>query len=38
MEEFSNGYGGFMSIDDDVCLFTSADGNPPTGIDLYDED
>lgn len=34
-DEFLNDYGGFFSLDDDVCLFQSVDGEVPNGLPFF---
>lgn len=36
--EFSNGYGGFISFDDEVCLFQGIDGEVPCDLPDWDGD
>lgn len=39
MGEFANGYGGFLSFDDVVCLFQSiVDDEVPNNIPFYQDD
>lgn len=38
VNDFENGYGGFISFDDDTCLFQSYDGEVPMDIPPYDYD
>lgn len=37
MEDYTNEYGGMISFDDDTCLYSSADGDVPVAIPVYDE-
>lgn len=34
--EFENGYGGFISFDDEVCLFQAFDNEVPNDLPDYD--
>ena len=38
MIEFTNGYGGQYSIDDDCCLYQSVDGDIPDDIPYFDDE
>jgi hypothetical protein len=35
---FTNDYGGFISFDDDVCLYSGWDGEAPSDIESYEDE
>lgn len=37
-ENFMNGYGGFVSFDDDICLYQSYDSDIPDGLEPWDDE